>query len=373
MSAGTYISLTLHAVLVGWLLFGGDFDHKPREVPVTEVSVVSAEIFDILVNNIPPSVDTSLEKAATQPDIEQSERPIDPVMDVAPEKTTQSLSPNVQNDTLPESVPDKPVRMEEVVIIPPVDLTELKVEDPKLLEMSLAPKPRPTLRVAPVAVAPPAPDIDIGDITRDAAAPQVDSVEVAQEQTAKVPEAVAPEIVTEAEPPSEAVKVSKLAPPRSVRPQRRPTPRPVGETSIDPPEPTPVPIDPMAAALAEALSAKTPASSNQRVSSALEAAMNNAMRDCNNRGGLSSAAAATTVVVSITFSADGRPVPEAIKLVEYIDGSENNAKVRFEAYKRGVLNSECVNKMANIYRKGVQNEQLSVGVPLEFVVPPGEP
>ena len=373
MSAGTYISLTLHAVLVGWLLFGRDFDQKPREVPVTEVSVVSAEMFDILVNNIPPSVDSSLEKAATQPDIEQSEPPIDPVMDIAPEKTTQSLSPNVQNDILPESVPDKPVRMEEVVIIPPVDLKQPKVEDPKLLETSLVPKPRPALRVAPVAVAPPAPDIDIGDITRDAAAPQVDSVEVAQEQTAKAPEVAAPKIVTEAETPSETVEVLKLAPPRSVRPQRRPTPRPVGETSIDTPESTPVPVDPMAAALALALSAETPAASGQRVSAALEAAMNNAMGNCNNRGGLSSAAAATTIVVSIIYTTNGRPVADAIKLLEYSDGSENNAKVRFEAYKRGILDSECDNRFAKVYKKAVQNGQLSVGVPVEFVVLPEKP
>ena len=77
--------------------------------------------------------------------------------------------------------------MEEVVIIPPLlSWPQPEVEHPKLLETSLAPKPRPALRVAPVAVAPPAPDIDIGDITRDAAAPQAVSAEVAQEQTAKV-------------------------------------------------------------------------------------------------------------------------------------------------------------------------------------------
>ncbi len=61
MSPGTYISFTLHASLVGWLLFGGDFDRKPLELPVTEVSVISSEMFDIMLNNTVPIVDTELE------------------------------------------------------------------------------------------------------------------------------------------------------------------------------------------------------------------------------------------------------------------------------------------------------------------------
>ena len=344
MSTGSYISLTLHTGLVGWLLFGGNFDPKPLEVPVTEVSVVSAELFDILVNNTPPSIDTSLEKATTQPDIEQSEPPIGPVMDIAPQKTTQGLSPNVQNDILPESVPDKPVRMEEVVIIPPVDLAEPEVEHPELLETSLAPKPRPALRVAPVAVAPPAPDIDIGDITIDAAAPQAVLAEVAQEQTAKAPEAAAPEIVTEAENPSEAIKISKLAPPRSVRPQKRPLPRPLVETPEEQTTSVAAPIDPLAVALAEALSgADVVPEAEGNVTEALAPqairGMQLAISPCWNLGASSSAALFTTVVVGMELSIEGKPLANSIYLVGYEGGDSESAQRAFESAQRAI--KEC--------------------------------
>ena len=344
MSTGSYISLTLHTGLVGWLLFGGNFDPKPLEVPVTEVSVVSAELFDILVNNTPPSIDTSLEKATIQPDIEQSEPPIGPVMDIAPEKTTQGLSPNVQNDILPESVPDKPVRMEEVVIIPPVDLAEPEVEHPELLETSLAPKPRPALRVAPVAVAPPAPDIDIGDITIDAAAPQAVLAEVAQEQTAKAPEAAAPEIVTEAENPSEAIKISKLAPPRSVRPQKRLLPRPLVETPKEETTSVAAPIDPLAVALAEALSgADVVPEAEGNVTEALAPqairGMQLAISPCWNLGASSSAALFTTVVVGMELSIEGKPLANSIYLVGYEGGDSESAQRAFESALRAI--KEC--------------------------------
>ncbi|MDB9759668.1 hypothetical protein OAB16_00055 [Planktomarina sp.] len=344
MSPGTYISLTLHAALVGWLLFGGDFDRKPLEVPVTEVSVVSAELFDILVNNTPPSIDTSLEIAATQPDIEQSEPPIDPVMDIAPEKTTQVLSPNVQNDTLPESVPDKPVRLEEVIIIPPVVLAEPEVEHPKLLETSLAPKPRPALRVAPVAVAPPAPNIDIGDITRDAAAPQVVSVEVAQEQTAKSPQAAAPEIVTEAENPSEVIEISKFAPPRTVRPQKRPAPSPLAAIPDKQTTSVVAPIDPLAVALAEALGGADVVSETEgNVTEALAPqairGMQLAISPCWNLGASSSAVLFTTVVVGMKLSIEGKPLENSIYLVGYEGGDSESAQRAFETAQRAI--KEC--------------------------------
>ena len=335
------LRLTENDLFLGWLLFGRDFDRKPREVPVTEVSVVSAEMFDILVNNIPPSVASRLEKVATQPDIEQSEPPIDPVMDVAPEKTTQSLSLNVQNDTLPESVPDKPVRMEEVVIIPPVDLKQPKVEDPKLLETSLAPKPRPALRVAPVAVAPPAPDIDIGEITRDATAPQLELAQVVKEQAAKAPEAAAPEIVTEAEKPSASVEVSKLAPPRTVRPKRRPAPRPVVETPIDLLEPTAEPIDPLAAALAEALVGTPPlpeaqGTATDALKGLIERVIKNTIKPCWNVGFSSTAALSTIVRVRIEFTSEGKPLANGITFEGAEGGDAQSAQQAFETARSAI-------------------------------------
>ena len=346
MSVGTYISMTLHAALVGWLLFGGDFDRKPLEVPVTEVSVVSAEMFDILVNNTPPSVDTSLEKATAQPKIDESEPPINPVMDVVPRKITQALSPSTKNDALPQSVPDKPLRIEKVVIIPPVKLAqpEVQVETSEPLKTSLAPKPRPALRVAPVAVAPSKPEIDVGDIIKESATPQLAPGEVAQEQTAAAPEAAAPEIVTEAEKPSVTTEVSKLAPLRSVRPQKRSPRRPLADLPEEQPETVEVPFDPLAAALAEALNGVDilpEAQANVTEAFAPQAirGMQLAIAPCWNLGASSSAALLTTVVVGMELSIEGKPLANSIYLVGYEGGDGASAQRAFETAQRAI--KEC--------------------------------
>ena len=346
MSPGTYISLTLHTSLVGWLLFNGDFEHKPLELPVTEVSVVSSEMFDIMVNNTAPIIETELEAASRQPSIEDTQAPADSATDKAPQQVTQMLSQIARNDGLPETVPNQPERMEEVVIIPPLELTAPKIEAeaPEPLVTSLPPKPRPAPRIAPVAVAPSAPDMDIGEITRDAAAPQLEPAQVVKEQTAKSPEAAAPEIVTEAEKPSEAVEVSKLAPPRSVRPQRRPAPRPVVETLIDTPESTSVQITPLAAALAEALSGTTSEPETQGTATEALApqvirGMQLAISPCWNLGASSSAVLFTTVVVGMELTIDGKPLINSIYLVGYEGGDDDSAQRAFETAQRAI--KEC--------------------------------
>lgn len=86
MSIGTYISVTMHASMVGWLLLNGNFESNPREISVTEVSLVSAEMFDIALNNTPPEIEASIETAVAQPPVEEiapklSIKPDVPVMD----------------------------------------------------------------------------------------------------------------------------------------------------------------------------------------------------------------------------------------------------------------------------------------------------
>ena len=323
MSPGTYISLTLHTSLVGWLLFNGDFEHKLLELPVTEVSVVSSEMFDIMVNNTAPIIETELEAASRQPSIEDTQAPADSLTDKAPQQVTQMLSQIAQNDALPETVPNQPERMEEVVIIPPLELTAPKIEAeaPEPLATSLPPKPRPAPRIAPVAVAPPAPDMDIGEITRDTAAPRLEPAQVLKEQTAKAPEAAAPEIVTEAEKPSEAVELSKLPPPRTV-----------------------VTIDPLAAALAEALSGTTSEPETQGTATEALApqvirGMQLAISPCWNLGASSSAALFTTVVVGMELTIDGKPLVNSIYLVGYEGGDDDSAQRAFETAQRAI--KEC--------------------------------
>ena len=346
MSPGTYISFTLHASLVGWLLFGGDFDRKPLELPVTEVSVISSEMFDIMLNNTVPIVDTELELelevAVAQPAIEDSQASADPSIDVAPQRDTQVLRPIASTDAIPQIVLDQPVRMEEVVIIPSIDLPmpEIEADTPEPLETSSVPKPRPVPRIAPIAVVPPAPEIDVGDITQDTATPQVAPAEVIQEQTAKAPEAAAIEIVTEAEKPSDAVEVSRLAPPRSVRPQRRPK----TNTPIDEATPVKVQIDPLEAALAEALSGSVAVPEPQM--NATEAlaphvirGMKLAISPCWNLGASSSASLFTTVVVGMQLTIEGKPLAKSIHLVGYEGGDQLSAERAFETAQRAI--KEC--------------------------------
>ena len=63
MSPGSYISVALHLGFVGWLVFNCDFSRKPSEMSVADVSVVSSEVFDIMVNNISPDISTNIPSA----------------------------------------------------------------------------------------------------------------------------------------------------------------------------------------------------------------------------------------------------------------------------------------------------------------------
>ena len=60
MSPGSYISFALHLGFVGWLVFNGDFSLKPSEMSVADVSVVSSEVFDIMVSNTSPDISTDI-------------------------------------------------------------------------------------------------------------------------------------------------------------------------------------------------------------------------------------------------------------------------------------------------------------------------
>ena len=57
-----------------------------------------------------------------------------------------------------------------------------------------------------------------------------------------------------------------------------------------------------------------------------------------------------------------------IKLLERKDGTKKSAKVRFEAYKRAALDSQCLNKMAHVYKYAVQNGQIVEGQRWEFEI-----
>lgn len=84
MSPGSYISFALHLGFVGWLVLNGDFSRKPSEMAVADVSVVSSEVFDVMINNISPEISAEIPSAEAIPVEEAAEGPSAPEVDAAP-------------------------------------------------------------------------------------------------------------------------------------------------------------------------------------------------------------------------------------------------------------------------------------------------
>ena len=346
MSIGTYISVTMHASMVGWLLLNGNFESTPREISVTEVSLVSAEMFDIALNNTPPEVEASIETAVAQPPVEEiapklSIKPDAPVMD-----REQPVMVSPQDDKTPPQISEQPEPLEDLVVILPSELISPTVSptSPDTLEISLKPKPRQSNRITSKTVAPSEPEVDIGDFTRDAVSPQEMSSSEKKPQTATAPEASTSEIITEAEKPSKLPRVAVLAPEQSVRPKRRSI-----KIKLDKEQPkqTEQTIDPLAAALNEALTGSTNESeseaSTESQKTVIEAlapgtirGMQLAISPCWNLGASSSAALSTTVVVGMELSIEGKPLASSIYLVGYEGGDDASAQRAFETAQRAI-------------------------------------
>ena len=346
MSIGTYISVTMHASMVGWLLLNGNFESTPREISVTEVSLVSAEMFDIALNNTPPEVEASIETAVAQPPVEEiapklSIKPDAPVMD-----REQPVMVSPQDDKTPPQISEQPEPLEDLVVILPSQLISPTVSptSPDVLEISLKPKPRQSNRITSKTVAPSEPEVDIGDFTRDAVSPQEMVSSEKKPQTATAPEASTSEIITEAEKPSKLPRVAVLAPEQSVRPKRRSI-----KIKLDKEQPkqTEQTIDPLAAALNEALTGSTNESeseaSTESQKTVIEAlapgtirGMQLAISPCWNLGASSSAALSTTVVVGMELSIEGKPLASSIYLVGYEGGDDASAQRAFETAQRAI-------------------------------------
>ena len=346
MSIGTYISVTMHASMVGWLLLNGNFESNPREISVTEVSLVSAEMFDIALNNTPPEIEASIETAVAQPPVEEiapklSIKPDAPVMD-----REQPVMVSPQDDKTPPQISEQPEPLEDLVVILPSELISPTVSptSPDVLEISLKPKPRQSNRITSKTVAPSEPEVDIGDFTRDAVSPQEMLSSEKKPQTATAPEASTSEIITEAEKPSKLPRVAVLAPEQSVRPKRRSI-----KIKLDKEQPkqTEQTIDPLAAALNEALTGSTNESESEASTevqkTVIEAlapgtirGMQLAISPCWNLGASSSAALSTTVVVGMELSIEGKPLASSIYLVGYEGGDDASAQRAFETAQRAI-------------------------------------
>ena len=368
MSIGTYISVTMHAGMVILLLLNGDFERDPREISVTEISVVSAEMFDIALNNTPPEIAATIDTALVQPTAEETAPKLSIKPDTFPPQRVQPLMEPPQNVETPPDISDQLARVEDLIIIPPAELlTPAILPAPSdSLETSLKPKPRAASRITSKAVAPSEPDVDIGDFIRDAASPQDTPAEVKEAQTAAAPEASASEIV-----PEEVEQTAALAPEQSTRPQIRRV-RQVVETEKKDTSSVVTIIDPLAAALSEALTGSTPDSGSETVvvnlnqlTQGLSQAIDEAIGPCNNVN-MSTAAEQTTILVSVSFDSNAKIMPKSLDMVEFLSGDAGSVNVRFEAAKRTLANWKCRDDVSEVIRGYQKDELLSSGQIIEI-------
>ncbi|WP_137699814.1 ribonuclease E domain-containing protein [Marimonas lutisalis] len=218
MNAGQVISGMGHIGLIGWLLFGGQFQSEPLPFEVTDVAVISGEEFEAMMaaQRAPETVTDVAMPQAPEPDT-----PPAPQIEAAPESAPDQVEPEVaeippQDDT-PAPVEPAPPTPTEVEDRPP-EIAPPTEEDVAALVPQTSPRPqaRPVERVAPTPVAQPpepeaAPDNVVREETSDAPAE-----EARPEEEATAPE----ETVTEITP--EAADEVTAAPTRSVRPKTRP-------------------------------------------------------------------------------------------------------------------------------------------------------
>lgn len=368
MSIGTYISVTMHAGMVGWLLLNGNFERDPREISVTEISVVSAEMFDIALNNTPPEIAATIDTALVQPTAEETAPKLSIKSDTLPTQRVQPLMEPPQNVETPPDISDQLARVEDLIIIPPAELlTPAILPAPSdSLETSLKPKPRAASRITSKAVAPSEPDVDIGDFTRDAASPQDTPAEIKEAQAAAAPEASASEIV-----PEEVEQTAALAPEQSTRPQIRRVRQVVETEKKDTSSVVPI-IDPLAAALSEALTGSTPDSGSETVvvnlnqlTQGLSQAIDEAIGPCNNVN-MSTAAEQTTILVSVSFDSNAKIMPKSLDMVEFLSGDAGSVNVRFEAAKRTLANWKCRDDVSEVIRGYQKDELLSSGQIIEI-------
>ena len=337
MHTGHYISGAGHLFLLGWMAFGDVFAAEPLPFQTTDVSVISSAEFDALV-------------AAVQPpqSVTEVAQPITP--SIVPDAPDASSQPDDQTDlstpqatVTPET--ETPPDVSEIEPLPPrADISDQApvLDQPEADIVVLAPDisdrpvPQAAERVAPEAFAPPDPEALPDPVERDAVAPDAAGEQTQEPADATAPEAAATEIVTEADRPARA-------PEQSSRPPARRPEAPV-RTAVAAPEAAPTDNAPtedaVNAALQEALSSDTPAPAVPQgppLSAGEKDALRVAVSNCWNVGSLSTDALATTVVVEVSMSQDGKPITGSIRMASSSGGSEAAARQAFEAARRAII------------------------------------
>lgn len=331
LNTGQIISGVAHTGLIALAIFGGAFKSDPLPFEVTEVTAVSAEEYALLT--APPSPDAVANVDTPEPPAEGQAPQVSSEADTPPEQDQPVVADVAEPDPVPEVVEPAPVPEAEVSDAPPV--LEPPQEDVAVLapETSERPQARPAPRVAPEPVAQPEPDVEIADVDQQASEPseQAEQAQPEQEETAR--EEASDRIVTEAE------QLAAAAPSRSIRPQTRPE-RPT--PAAQPQESTDTTPDNSAVndALAEALGGDPEpqaAPQGPPLTAGEKDGLRVAVQECWNVGSLSSDALATTVVVAVSMTEDGKPVTNSIKMLSSQGGSDTAARQAFEAARRAII------------------------------------
>ncbi|MEE9388597.1 MAG: energy transducer TonB [Paracoccaceae bacterium] len=326
MTRGAYISGFGHGAFILWALFGGFFisARDPLPVQAADVSLISSEEFAALslpndAPIVPFDAPVPVEPGAPDdaPDIvpatETAPEPPKPVVVETPDQETPPVAPQEVLEPATD-VSDQPPALQ----TPPEAQTS-----PDVAPSDDTPIPAPAPRVAPVAAAPPAPDVEIADTTAPEVVPDETADTVAEQTPATAPQEAATEIVTEAETPSSAPVVS-------VRPTARPA-RPVQVAA-------PV-SDPVENAVAEAVASTAPdpvTPTGPPLTGSEKEGFRVAVGRCWNVDG-GSAAARVTVTVGFSLDRSSKVVANSLKLIEATDGEARAVNAAYEAARRAII------------------------------------
>ncbi len=341
---GTYISAIGHVGLIGWLILGWGFSAEPLRIETMDVSVVTGEEFEAM-----------LQAARTpEPGEAEPDAPVVPEFDETPPPAPTEEEPNAP------APPPEPVEPPEEEVPPPppppappvADVTDVAPDEPVVpappppspdVEISQRPTPRQADTVASTISEPPPPDAQVDDVVRDEVVPD-DSAEaevVEDEQEPTAPEDTTDQIVIEDEAPSGVVETSMRP---QVRPSRPTPPAPevdepeaeTVETPTEPETPEPDVDDAVAAALAAAGAGEAPA---VQAGPPMTGSERDSFRVSVNRcWNVDPGSVAARVTVEVGFSLDrsGRVEGNEVRLISS-DGDQSATNTAFEAARRAIL------------------------------------
>jgi len=332
VDAGAKISGVAHLLLIGWAVLGGAFRSEPLPFEVQDVTVITGEDYAAMMRAVKPPEPVVEPAALPVPEPETAEPDLNSVPDARPERNQPEPAPEPEVTQPPEPVVEPELPETEVTDTAPT--LEVPDTDVTVLTPQASEEARKVDRVAPVPVAPPAPDARPDEVENPEVAPD-EGAEVEREaEEATAPEEATTEVVTEAEEGSALAPRRSLRPPRAARPERvvrQPEPEPEEEirSAVD-------------AAVREAMEEtaqpeQVPTPTGPPLSAGEKDKLRVSVSRCWNVGSLSSAALATTVVVGVSMKPDGKPDTASIRLLSSSGGDDLAARQAFEAARRAII------------------------------------